>query len=79
LRISPKGEVVGVVKLPAWCVTCAVFVGEELFITSGADPYPGSFESPLSAELDGRVFRIHVGMKGRMINRWKRLGPEMNE
>lgn len=38
LRISPEGEVVGVVKLPTRCVTCAAFVGEELFVTSGADP-----------------------------------------
>jgi sugar lactone lactonase YvrE len=73
LRISPKGEVVGVVRLPTRCVTCAAFVGEEFFVTSGVDPYPKSNDFPRSAELGGSVFRTNVGVNGRRINRWKQL------
>lgn len=69
LRISPEGEVVGFVKLPTRCVTCAAFVGEELFITSGADPEPDKYVR--SGELGGSVFRVNVGIEGRAINRWR--------
>jgi sugar lactone lactonase YvrE len=67
--------VVGLGKLPTRCVTCAVFVREELFITSDADPYFESPEFSRSVVMGGILFRIGVGVKGRMINRWKGLDP----
>lgn len=51
LRLSLRGNVVGIVRLPMCCVTCAAFVGEELFVTTGKDPYPVSEKFPRSAEL----------------------------
>jgi sugar lactone lactonase YvrE len=73
LRFSPNGGVVGFVKLPTRCVTCTAFGGEDLFITSAADPYPESPEFPRWAELGGSVFRVSVDIKGRKINDWKEL------
>ena len=75
LRISPMGEIVAVVRLPTRCVTCAAFAGQDLFVTSGSDPYPESSEFPRSAELGGSVFKVRVGVEGRTINKWK--GPAL--
>lgn len=38
------------------CVTCAAFVGEELFATTGKEPYPVSEKFPRSAELESCVW-----------------------
>ena len=60
-----RGDVVGIVRLPMCCDTCAAFVGEELFVTTGKDPYPASEKFPQSAELGGSVFRTN---EERMVN-----------
>ena len=71
LRISPLGEVVGIVRSPTRCVTSTVFIGRDLFITSAADPYPGA--SHRSIALGGSVFRVSVGIQGIEKNRWRRM------
>jgi sugar lactone lactonase YvrE len=55
LRISTQGEVVGEIKLPTKCITCPVFVGTQLWITSGDDE---------GEEFGGALFRVDVGVKG---------------
>jgi sugar lactone lactonase YvrE len=62
LRINPAGEVTGRIRLPTRGVTCVQFVGEELFITTAEDEI-GSSESE-SVKLGGAVFRVHVGVRG---------------
>ena len=63
IRISPEGKVIGVVSLPTRCVTCPVFVGTELFITSAREEEPDKYVE--SAKFAGNVFRVNVGVKGR--------------
>lgn len=55
IRVSPGGEVTGEIKFPAPLITCPVFVGTELFVTSEDDE---------KSEYGGGVFRIDVGVKG---------------
>jgi sugar lactone lactonase YvrE len=55
LRISPAGEVVGEVRYPAKCITCPVFVGTELWVTSADEG---------KEEFGGGVFRVDVGVGG---------------
>jgi len=62
LRISPEGEVVGEIKLPTRNITCAAFVGEDLFITSAAEDEPQKY--PESAKYGGGLFRVNVGIGG---------------
>ena len=69
LRVSPEGTVIGVVKLPTRCVTCPVFVGDELVVTSAMEEKPEEF--PESTRYEGSVFRINVGVKGMQPNKWR--------
>lgn len=62
LRISPQGKIVGQIDLPTNCITCSVFVGEDLFITSAAEEDPE--KNPESAKNGGALFRVHVGFNG---------------
>jgi len=62
LRISPQGEVLGVINFPVPTVTCPVFVGTELFVTSEDDG---------KSEFGGAVFRIDVGVKGMEIFKFR--------
>ncbi|OBT51621.1 hypothetical protein VE04_09356 [Pseudogymnoascus sp. 24MN13] len=55
LRISPQGEVVGEIKYPTKAITCPVFIGTELWVTS-AD---GGVE-----KYGGGVFKVDVGIGG---------------
>ncbi|KAI9654155.1 MAG: hypothetical protein M1831_005509 [Alyxoria varia] len=66
LRVSPQGEVVAKITLPTRAVTCPVFVGEELYITTGMDP-----EGSESSNFQGDLFKCHVGVSGRPKNRFK--------
>ncbi|ETN38629.1 uncharacterized protein HMPREF1541_06666 [Cyphellophora europaea CBS 101466] len=56
IRISPQGEVTGVVRLPVKNVTCPVFVGTELYITTAKDEDGGKWA--------GSLFRCEVGVEG---------------
>lgn len=60
VRVSPGGEVIGEVLLPTRNVTCCVFVGKELFITTAKDE-----EEDESQRLGGKVFRVDVGIEGQ--------------
>lgn len=63
LRISPAGKVIGQIDLPTRNVTCPVFVGTELFITTAKDDRDDD-HLPQSVRYGGRVFRIDVGIRG---------------
>ncbi|KPI45882.1 uncharacterized protein AB675_665 [Cyphellophora attinorum] len=67
-RISPtgeggsKGRVTGVVRLPTKNITCPVFVGTELFMTSAKDKSGSGDEK--SEKYGGSLFRVDVGVEG---------------
>jgi sugar lactone lactonase YvrE len=69
VRISPQGEVVAEVLLPTRCVSCPGFCGEDLYITSAAEEEPDKF--PDSTRYQGAVFKVHVGVKGQKLYRFK--------
>lgn len=62
IRISPEGKVTGTVYLPTRNITCPVFAGTELFITSAAEKEPEKY--PESAKFAGNLFRVDVGVNG---------------
>ena len=62
IRISPQGEITGVIHLPTRNITCPVFVGTELFITSAKESDPEKYLE--SAKNGGNLFRIDVGIRG---------------
>ena len=66
LKVSPEGKVVGEVLLPAKNPTCLRFAGEELYITSAAEGEPQK-----AGKYGGSVFRVHVGVKGRPLNKFR--------
>ena len=55
LRISPAGKVVGEIRYPAKNITCPVFVGTELWVTSADDG---------AGKYGGGVFKVDVGIGG---------------
>lgn len=61
IRLSPEAKVLAEISLPTKGITCPVFVGTELFITTGQD----SEGEPESARYGGRVFRVDVGVRGK--------------
>ncbi|KFA53145.1 hypothetical protein S40293_03192 [Stachybotrys chartarum IBT 40293] len=66
IKVSPQGEVLAEVRLPTRCVTAVGFAGEDIYITSEADPEPE--KHPESARFDGGVFKCHVGVRGRPVS-----------
>ncbi|KAF2755044.1 hypothetical protein EJ05DRAFT_119979 [Pseudovirgaria hyperparasitica] len=65
LQISPEGKLLAEIRLPTRCVTCPVFVGDNLFITSMKDESPDEGEGwQRSKELAGSLFKVHVGTTG---------------
>ncbi|KAL2216747.1 regucalcin like protein [Thermoascus aurantiacus ATCC 26904] len=69
LRISPEGKVIGEISLPTRNVTCAEFVGTELFITTAKDEEADKF--PTSARYSGKLFKVDVGIRGKPKNKDK--------
>ena len=63
LRVSPQGEVTAQIVLPTRMITCPVFVGEDLFITTAEEEDPDKY--PDSARYAGSVFRVSVGVEGK--------------
>ncbi|RMZ78112.1 hypothetical protein DV738_g3977, partial [Chaetothyriales sp. CBS 135597] len=62
IRISPSGEVTGVVHLPTRNITCCVFAGTTLYITSAKEAEPENY--PESARYGGSLFKVDVGVEG---------------
>lgn len=58
IRLSPEGELIGEIILPAYKPTCPVFVGTEMFIVTAAT------EEVVEGRWDGAVFRVDVGVEG---------------
>jgi sugar lactone lactonase YvrE len=56
IRISPKGEITGVVHLPTRNITCVAFAGTSLYITSAAEKEGNKF--PDSAKYAGNLFKV---------------------
>lgn len=69
LRVNPQGEVIAEIQLPTRCVTCPVFCGTELFITTMSEVEPE--KHPESKKLEGALFRVDVGVRGRPMNKFK--------
>ena len=63
IRISPEGKVTGEISLPARNITCPVFAGTSLYITSAAEDDPKSY--PDAVRYAGSVFKVDVGVAGR--------------
>ena len=61
VRISPEGKVVGEIKYPTRCITCPVFVGTELWVTSADDEDEKEVEGK---KFGGGVFKVDVGVRG---------------
>lgn len=62
IRISPAGKVTGEVLLPTRNITCCVFAGTDLFITSAVEEDP--HQNPESAKYAGNLFKVNVGIGG---------------
>ncbi|KAJ5521063.1 hypothetical protein N7463_001516 [Penicillium fimorum] len=62
LRISPMGEVVTEIMFPCSLVTCPVFVGTELFVTTACH------RETTPTRYGGCIFRIAVGISGQPPN-----------
>ncbi|KAK2761339.1 hypothetical protein FQN54_001861 [Arachnomyces sp. PD_36] len=63
IRVSPEAKVIAEISLPTRGITCPVFVGTELFITTAQDGEGDKF--PDSARYGGRMFRVEVGVEGK--------------
>lgn len=70
LRISPEGEITGEVSLPTRMISCPGFAGQDLFITSAEEEEPEKY--PESVEYGGSLFKVHVGVSGMPVHRFKR-------
>lgn len=55
VKISPWGKLVGEINYPTSFITCPVFVGTELWVTSADDG---------KSEFAGGIFKIDVGIEG---------------
>lgn len=55
LRISPEGQVVGEIKYPTKAITCPLFIGTELWVTSASEE---------DDEYRGGIFKVDVGISG---------------
>lgn len=70
LKVSPQGELVGEITLPTRMISCPAFAGEELYITSAEEEEPDKF--PDSVRYGGSLFRVHVGVTGLPVHKFKR-------
>ena len=61
----------GEISLPnARMISCPAFVDEELFITSAEEEEPEKY--PDSVKFGGSLFKVHVGVKGLPVHRFRR-------
>lgn len=69
VRVNPQGEIVAEIELPTRCVTCPGICGEDLYITSAEEEEPEKY--PDSKKLQGATFKVHIGVKGCPLNKFK--------
>ena len=69
VRISPEGSVLAEIVLPTRNITDVAFVGESVFITCATEQNVDTF--PEAAANSGHLFRCHVGVKGRPLNKFR--------
>lgn len=69
VRVNPQGEIIAEIELPTRCVTCPGICGEDLYITSAEDEEPEKY--PESTKLQGATFKVHIGVKGSPLNKFK--------
>lgn len=69
VRISPSGERVAQITFPTRSISCCRFAGDWLYITSAAEQEPKKY--PESVKYQGNLFRCHVGIEGRRLNRFR--------
>ncbi|KAK5073454.1 rRNA-processing protein cgr1 [Lithohypha guttulata] len=62
IRVTPEGKVTGEVLLPTRNITCCVFAGTDLFVTSAVEEDPEN--NPESAKYAGNLFKVNVGVGG---------------
>lgn len=67
IKISPRADIIGEIKLPTKNITCVQFVGTELFITSAAD----EDGEGTSKQYGGGLFRVDVGTEGLDLFKYK--------
>lgn len=60
LRLSPDGVIIAEILIPTAFVTCPVFIGTELLITTAKDPRVAGE----SIEKGGDVYKVDVGITG---------------
>lgn len=72
VRVDPQGQVVAEIELPTRCVTCPGICGEELYITSAAEEEPD--KHPESLKYQGALFKVHIGVAGCPLNKFKMEG-----
>ena len=73
VRLSSKGdegEIIGEISLPTRLISCPAFVGDELFISSAEEEEPEKY--PPSVKYGGNLFRLHVGISGLPVHKFKR-------
>jgi sugar lactone lactonase YvrE len=61
IKISPEGKLVGEVRYPTRAITCPVFIGTELWVTTAAEEDENEVES---MKYGGSVFKCDVGVRG---------------
>lgn len=61
LQINLEGKVVGKVSYPTRNITCPIFVGKELWVTTADEEDETESES---VRYGGGIFRVDVGVKG---------------
>jgi sugar lactone lactonase YvrE len=60
LRINPEGTIVGELALPTAYVTCPLFIGKDLIVTTAGNPA----EKEAGITRGGDVYRVTVGVGG---------------
>lgn len=68
LRLSSDGQIIGEISFPTRFITCPVFVGTELYVTSARDQEKEKY--PESARYGGRLWRVDVGVKGKPVTNY---------
>ncbi|KAL8995179.1 MAG: hypothetical protein Q9169_005038 [Polycauliona sp. 2 TL-2023] len=71
IKVSTEGKVVGVIEMPTRMVSCPGFAGDDLFVTSAEEEEPEKY--PDSVRYGGSLFRVHVGVRGMPLHRFRRL------
>ncbi|KAG9245881.1 hypothetical protein BJ878DRAFT_330140 [Calycina marina] len=68
VKISPEGKTIGEVSYPTNCITCPVFVGTELWVTTAKD---GDEKEAANGKLGGAIYKIDVGVGGARETKFK--------